>query len=1382
MTNNRRDVNLVVKARDESVKLFEGLRENLAGVLGLNDDLAASSGKAGNRLEQLAAAALTFDKAATKIFGTADSAAAAFDRMGASIVARKAELAALQAQMESSGRARAQLQGKIVDTVLAGGDQSGLIAQLKLVEKEYDRLVAASAKLAGGIATAESGLNGQRTSLQQVGSTAIAAEQAHAELTAAIELENLALRENASLSRSAAAAQSFFNAKFAPGLSRGGGDAAGSAAFFTSSVVQEDLAHKELIRTLKAEEAQEAELARTKEARARAALLLPGASFTGKSASASAGVFQAAEEARWRRLGDAIGVAARETAAMETAAENLREELNPSAAIVARLHRELAQAERLFKSGRITAIEYAQAQELLRANAKRAADQLGRVGRGEGGRPSLFGLKPYELTNLGYQVNDIFTQLASGTSLTQTLAQQGGQLIQLFPRLGSGIVAAFTSAPILAATAAVGSFVLGLREAGKQAETLRNIQGALAANADGPRYQAEALSEATRELDHFGMTAEEATKLVRLFLKEGVDPGRITDFGMAAKNMADVMGVDVPTAAAQMVDGFNGGFQSIRKLDEATNFLTASEAEHIRSLMEQGQQVEANAEAFRLFSNRMEEGADNMRGPWSEAARSLGNAWADMWAQVTDSKPVKIAAAGLNLVATLAAEAMRTKSDLEQANALGEQLQARISQARRDGNVAEVMGSSDFKEMLTKYDEIQKRIEARAAKARAEETEAQIKRDADFEREMQKKAVANKEVGEAQRLQLVYSEALAEANENRVSQTLAIAAAERAVAREKKKISEENKREADRLKRERDAAEREQERKAKDPVHQSMTLLKDFEGFRSRAYWDVNAYRVGYGSDTTTRADGSIQRVDRNTTTNEADAVRDLERRIGEFQNVIKTQIGSERFGTFSPQQQAALTSIAYNYGSLPERILSAVRMGTTDEIAAAVRGLAGDNGGVNAKRRNREADMLGTPNLAVEANAEKQWEDFAKKQDDFNAAIDAENTKRGQTIALTRELAGLEGEQLIDAQRRQFVEEAVNAQRAKAAKDNLAYTAEQEATTRALAFQEFEITRGIKERTAARKEDLEKQREAVDQMVSDLTDQRQELQSQIEFLRESGQGGLADGLLPQLDGINARLVAAIEKAREFYSALAVNPEALKSLGLTAEQIEAIVLKLDTAKLSTQQLGEFMGVSLGQIAQTATDGLVEAFDRFAQSVAEGRNVFSSVWQAFRAFAADFLRQIARMIMQQIIMNAVTAVARALGAPSVGGGGGGKGSADGIKSFKFHRGGIVGAGGERMNASPAWFQNAMRYHTGGIAGLKPDEVPAVLRRGEEVLTAADPRHRANGGGKSGDVHVKNVTVLNPADLLTHAVADRAGEKVLLNFVSENAGAFRQAMGL
>lgn len=91
----------------------------------------------------------------------------------------------------------------------------------------------------------------------------------------------------------------------------------------------------------------------------------------------------------------------------------------------------------------------------------------------------------------------------------------------------------------------------------------------------------------------------------------------------------------------------------------------------------------------------------------------------------------------------------------------------------------------------------------------------------------------------------------------------------------------------------------------------------------------------------------------------------------------------------------------------------------------------------------------------------------------------------------------------------------------------------------------------------------------------------------------------------------------------------------------------------------------------------------------------------------------------------------------------GGGGGGFGSILGSIFSSFHTGGVVGASMQPMFAHPAVFANAVRYHTGGIAGLAPDEVPAILRRGEEVLTAGDARHRNNAGGSEGSVNVSVV---------------------------------------
>lgn len=85
--------------------------------------------------------------------------------------------------------------------------------------------------------------------------------------------------------------------------------------------------------------------------------------------------------------------------------------------------------------------------------------------------------------------------------------------------------------------------------------------------------------------------------------------------------------------------------------------------------------------------------------------------------------------------------------------------------------------------------------------------------------------------------------------------------------------------------------------------------------------------------------------------------------------------------------------------------------------------------------------------------------------------------------------------------------------------------------------------------------------------------------------------------------------------------------------------------------------------------------------------------------------------------------------------------------DGTKTNagQHHTGGLAGHATARRKVDAARFKHAPRYHTGGRVGeaandpvlhdaanddLKDDEVPAVLRQGEEVLTSQDPRHRDN----------------------------------------------------
>ncbi len=137
-------------------------------------------------------------------------------------------------------------------------------------------------------------------------------------------------------------------------------------------------------------------------------------------------------------------------------------------------------------------------------------------------------------------------------------------------------------------------------------------------------------------------------------------------------------------------------------------------------------------------------------------------------------------------------------------------------------------------------------------------------------------------------------------------------------------------------------------------IEQAKALLRKEEGFRETPYWDVNAHRVGYGSDTTVTAEGKVVRVTQGMRITREDAERDLEHRLLNVEGArARRQLG-ESWDRLSEGAKAALSSVAYNYGSLPATVVKAARSGDQEAIAAAVAGLS-----ANRKRRGREAAMI---------------------------------------------------------------------------------------------------------------------------------------------------------------------------------------------------------------------------------------------------------------------------------------------------------------------------------------------------------------------------------------------------------------------------------------
>lgn len=149
--------------------------------------------------------------------------------------------------------------------------------------------------------------------------------------------------------------------------------------------------------------------------------------------------------------------------------------------------------------------------------------------------------------------------------------------------------------------------------------------------------------------------------------------------------------------------------------------------------------------------------------------------------------------------------------------------------------------------------------------------------------------------------------------------------------------------------------------------------IKKHEGYRDNAYWDVNAYRIGYGSDTiTTSKSGAYRKVVKGDVTTKEMATIDLARRIkNEFEKTLINQVGKDNYNKLPENTKIALLSLVYNYGSITKKdIIEAIKTGDTAKIAKAVIDTTvKDNKGINAKRRMDEASLISSSVAYVKKN-----------------------------------------------------------------------------------------------------------------------------------------------------------------------------------------------------------------------------------------------------------------------------------------------------------------------------------------------------------------------------------------------------------------------------
>ena len=176
-----------------------------------------------------------------------------------------------------------------------------------------------------------------------------------------------------------------------------------------------------------------------------------------------------------------------------------------------------------------------------------------------------------------------------------------------------------------------------------------------------------------------------------------------------------------------------------------------------------------------------------------------------------------------------------------------------------------------------------------------------------------------------------------------------------------------------------------------------------------------------------------------------------------------------------------------------------------------------------------------------------------------------------------------------------------------------------------------------------------------------------------------------------------------------------------RSLGDTARRGDEASAALSGAAGSTQAFGSALG-TLGRESESTLDQTQAAAESAFGAMESALTRFVTTGEtSFSGFVDSVIADLARLATRRFI---VQPLANALF------GFFGAGAADGVDAFGQlqagvgHAGGRVGAsGGVTRRVPAALFAGAPRFHAGGIAGLRADEVPIIAQRGETILPRA-----------------------------------------------------------
>lgn len=898
----------------------------------------------------------------------------------------------------------------------------------------------------------------------------------------------------------------------------------------------------------------------------------------------------------------------------------------------------------------------------------------------------------YQRIQLGYQLNDIFVQLASGQGVIRTAVQQGPQITQLYGGLGAALRAIPLAAAgyvtgigaVVGITLAAVNYLDDFNARGRATENMLQATGRAALVTAS---QIEAIVQAQSRRAGAGLT--ETGDVARSLLANNALTGDTLQRTLGlARDLARVTGTDLPAAAASLMQGLDGTVAGAKKLDAVFNALTPAELEQIRQFEALGDRGAAVGVMLGALERNL--AGANERGvtPMQSATTQLRNAWTSLLATMANTGIINAAAAALKVAAAPIAGMAQAVEYLSRVGSGGganagapggnmpDPRDIELSRKSVEVERTNLRQLQEEKRKASAEDQAQYDMAILASQRRLKDGEASLAQLEGRVSTATNKATTDQVTGWATQLNIQVKEAIA----------------------------------------------------AVDQIDTTVGQRQRLQEARARALTVINSgiatpTQVAQANESLTQIDGRLRAL--------RTPAEELKRQLD--------------LGTTLAQIPAHLRPAAEAFQETQRRALE-MGMSTADALRMAEQ--ARDNVlreqstatgqqlqllSAEAEGALKVADAYGTSRAAAlqaaaaqkAAAAELQGSiaggsaaEFAQRQleqDAANAVASAaeKNEAYGREVTALERLVAAEGKSSAAAR------ETERANRVATYAEDLRAQAAASGSAIIIAAAERQIATYDRLSRKAMEADIRRDANALNRQYDPDVSYQDDL-AKLQELQ-------ATGLLTQ------RTVEDFTRASE-----------QRRLEASKSATDGMIAGLRRYAAEGENAGKLIASATENAMRSAEDALVNF-------VMTGKFNFSDF---ANSVIADLVRIAARKAITEPIANAVGGIFSGGGFGNIFSGiFGGSGSGVDIGTgtgYTYHAGGLVGPGGSRSRQVPlsTWL-DAPRFHSGGLVG---GERAIIAQDDEEVLTTSDPRHRWNlgrggaGGGSAVAVNV-DVTVVN-----------------------------------